>query len=53
VLRDLLTAASHPDADRTATMLVLLRDGLVIAGGLDGVGDTRALVREAVTRVLT
>jgi AcrR family transcriptional regulator len=52
VLRGLLTAASHPDADRTATMLVLLRDGLVIAGGLDGVGDTRALVREAVTRVL-
>jgi AcrR family transcriptional regulator len=52
VLRDLLTAASHPDADRTATMLVLLRDGLIIAGDLDGVGDTRALVREAVTRVL-
>jgi AcrR family transcriptional regulator len=52
VLRDLLAAARHPDADRTATMLVLLRDGLVIASGLDGAGDPRALVREAVSRVL-
>ncbi|MDN3355902.1 TetR/AcrR family transcriptional regulator [Actinomadura sp. DC4] len=52
VLRDLLAAASHPDADRTATMLVMLRDGLIIAGDVDGAGDTRPLVREAVSRVL-
>lgn len=52
VLRDLLAAAGHPDADRTATMLVLLRDGLVVASDLDGVGDIRPLVREAVSRVL-
>jgi AcrR family transcriptional regulator len=54
VLRDLLTAAGRPDAVRTAAMLVVLRDGLVVRGDLDHPADseTRALVREAVTRVL-
>jgi AcrR family transcriptional regulator len=52
VLRDLLAAGGHPDPDRTATMLLMLRDGLLITGDLDGAGDCRALVREAVTRVL-
>jgi hypothetical protein len=35
-------------------MLVVLRDGLVVRGDLDHPADseTRALVREAVTRVL-
>src|SRR3954469_3809568 len=28
VLRDLLAAGGHPDAERTATMLTVLRDGL-------------------------
>jgi AcrR family transcriptional regulator len=53
VLRDLLTAAHHPDAARTATMLVMLRDGLVVAGDLDDPAETRALVDDAVTRVLS
>ncbi len=52
VLRDLLVKAGHPDPDRTATMLAMLRDGLVIAGALDDAPRVRALVREAVTRVL-
>jgi AcrR family transcriptional regulator len=52
VLWDLLTAAEHPDAARTATMLVMLRDGLVIGGDLDDPAETRALVREAVSRFL-
>jgi AcrR family transcriptional regulator len=53
VLRDLLAAGRHPDAARTATMLVMLRDGLVIAGDLDDTAGTRALVREAVARVIS
>jgi AcrR family transcriptional regulator len=52
VLRGLLTAARHPDVERTATMLVLLRDGLVVSGDLDDSEENRALVREAVSRVL-
>jgi AcrR family transcriptional regulator len=52
LLRELLVAARHPDAERTAAMLVLLRDGLVVGGDLDDPAETRALVRAAVTRVL-
>jgi AcrR family transcriptional regulator len=54
LLRGLLTEAGRPpaEADRTATMLVMLRDGLVIAGDLDDPAATRALAREAVTRLL-
>jgi AcrR family transcriptional regulator len=52
LLRGLLAAAQHPDAERTAAMLVLLRDGLVIGGDLDDPAQTRALVRAAVSRVL-
>lgn len=52
VLRDLLAAGQHADAERTATMLMMLRDGLVVAGGLDDAAETRALVREAVSRVI-
>ncbi|GAA4484401.1 TetR/AcrR family transcriptional regulator [Actinoallomurus oryzae] len=54
ILRDLLTEAgrSEADADRTATMLTMLRDGLVVAGDLDDPAATRALAREAVTRLL-
>ena len=50
--RDLLVAEGHPDPERTADVLMLVRDGLVI--GLD-LGDTeavRAVIRDAVTRVL-
>jgi AcrR family transcriptional regulator len=50
--RDLLVDDGHPDPERTADVLMLVRDGLVI--GLD-LGDTAAiqnLIRDAVTRVL-
>jgi len=52
VLRDLLAAGEHPDPARTATMLMMLRDGLVVAGGLDDVAEPRALIRTAVSRVI-
>ena len=53
LLRDLLTAAGDPDADGTAAMLMLVRDGLVVGGQLDDAGEIRALVRTALTRVLS
>jgi AcrR family transcriptional regulator len=52
LLRDLVADAGRADADRTAAMLVMLRDGLLVGGDLDDPAGTRALVREAVTRIL-
>lgn len=52
LLGDLLVADGHPDADRTADMLVILRDGLVVGSHLDDAAVVRALVRDAVGRVL-
>ncbi|GLY90934.1 TetR/AcrR family transcriptional regulator [Actinoallomurus iriomotensis] len=54
VLRDLLTEAGRPeaDADRTAAMLAMLRDGLVVAGDLDDPAEARTVAREAVMRLL-
>lgn len=53
LLHELLTAAGHPDADGTAAMLMLLRDGLAVGSHLDDPAELRTLVRTAVTRVLT
>ncbi|MGP3964059.1 TetR/AcrR family transcriptional regulator [Nonomuraea sp. 3N208] len=50
--RDLLAADGHPDAERTADILLLLRDGLVVGFDLDDPVAVRAAVREALTRVL-
>ncbi|RVX41766.1 TetR family transcriptional regulator [Nonomuraea polychroma] len=50
--RDLLAADGHPDAERTADILLLLRDGLVVGFDLDDPARVRAAVREALTRVL-
>jgi AcrR family transcriptional regulator len=52
VLADLLHAAGHHDPERTATMLLMLRDGLVVTGGLDDPAEARALACEAVRRVI-
>ncbi len=52
MLRDLLGAGEHPDAARTATMLMMLRDGLVVGGDLDGTAEARTLIRTAVSRVI-
>jgi AcrR family transcriptional regulator len=52
LLYGLLTDAGHPDADRTAAMLAILRDGLVIGSDLDDPAEIRDLTRAAVQRVL-
>jgi hypothetical protein len=52
LFRDLLEADGHPDADRTADILMLLRDGLVIGLDLDDPRALTRMIRDAVTRVL-
>ncbi|MEV4395114.1 TetR/AcrR family transcriptional regulator [Nonomuraea sp. NPDC049607] len=51
--RDLLAADGHPDAERTADILLLVRDGLVVGFDLDDPPTVRATVQETLTRVLT
>lgn len=51
-LRELLHEAGLPDADEVAEMLVLVRDGLVIAGHLDDPAAVRTLIRPLVDRVI-
>jgi AcrR family transcriptional regulator len=51
LLRDLLVADGHPDADRTADIMVALKDGLLVAADLDDPAH-RSLIRDAVTRLL-
>lgn len=50
LMRDLL--AGRPDADSVAAMLLLLRDGVAVGGDLDDPAENRAVVSEAVSRVL-
>ncbi|HEX6472149.1 MAG TPA: TetR/AcrR family transcriptional regulator [Streptosporangiaceae bacterium] len=52
LLYDLLTAAGHADAARTAAMLSVLRDGLVVGSDLDDPAEIRDLTRAAVERIL-
>ncbi|HEU5161050.1 MAG TPA: TetR/AcrR family transcriptional regulator [Streptosporangiaceae bacterium] len=51
-LHELLTAAGHPEAQRTATLLSVLRDGLVVGSDLDDPAEIRCLTHEAVQRIL-
>ncbi len=51
LLRDLLVADGHPDPERTADLLVALKDGLLVGADLDDPAR-RDLIREAVTRLL-
>ncbi|HZB33280.1 MAG TPA: TetR/AcrR family transcriptional regulator [Streptosporangiaceae bacterium] len=51
-LYDLLVAAGHPDAHRTAAMLLVLRDGLVVGSDLDDPAEIRRLTQSAVERIL-
>jgi AcrR family transcriptional regulator len=46
-----LAAVGHPDAERTADLLVALKDGLLVGAGLDDPAR-RGLIRDAVTRLL-
>ncbi|MGN9839757.1 TetR/AcrR family transcriptional regulator [Nonomuraea sp. H19] len=50
--RDLLVAEGHPDAERTADILMLLRDGLVVGFDLDDVATVGAALRDALDRIL-
>jgi AcrR family transcriptional regulator len=52
LLHDLLAAAHHPDARRTATMLTVLRDGLVVGSDLDDPAEISQFTRTAVNRIL-
>jgi AcrR family transcriptional regulator len=51
-LEKLLVAAGHPDPERTALMLLALRDGLAVAGDLDDPATAVPAVRSAVTRLI-
>jgi AcrR family transcriptional regulator len=51
LLGDLLTADGHPDPERTADLLVALKDGLFVGADLDDPAH-RSLIRDAVTRLL-
>ncbi|TYB67757.1 TetR/AcrR family transcriptional regulator [Nonomuraea sp. PA05] len=50
--RDLLAADGHPDPERTADVLMLLRDGLVVGFDLDDPATVKAAVEETLSRVL-
>ncbi|MBO4256659.1 TetR/AcrR family transcriptional regulator [Streptomyces griseorubiginosus] len=50
--RELLTGEGHPDAERTADMLMLLRDGLSVGLDLDDPVRVRAAVEETLAAVL-
>ncbi|MBG0826829.1 TetR/AcrR family transcriptional regulator [Planomonospora sp. ID67723] len=52
LFRDLLAGAGHPDPERTATILMVIRDGIVVGSDLDDPDVLRPLIRDAVTRVL-
>jgi AcrR family transcriptional regulator len=52
LLRGLLEADGHPDPGRTADILVVLADGLLVGGDLDDPSELSALTGEAVARVL-
>jgi AcrR family transcriptional regulator len=47
----LLTADGHPDPERTADILVALKDGLLVGADLDTPAG-KSLIRDSVTRLL-
>jgi AcrR family transcriptional regulator len=52
LFRDLLAGDGYPDPARTAEVLTLLGDGLLVIGHLDRPARFRALVRETVAAIL-
>lgn len=52
LFRDLLAAAGDPEAERTATILMMIRDGIVVGSDLDDTEGLRPAIREALDRVL-
>jgi AcrR family transcriptional regulator len=52
LFRDLLAAAGDPDPEHTATILMMIRDGIVVGSDLDDPVALRGAIRTAVTRAL-
>ncbi|HEV2782581.1 MAG TPA: TetR/AcrR family transcriptional regulator [Actinophytocola sp.] len=52
LFRDLLADAGDPDPERTATILMMLRDGIVVGSDLDDPNALRPVIRDALIRVL-
>jgi AcrR family transcriptional regulator len=52
LLRGLLIDARHPDAEATADLLVVLRDGMTVGSYLDDAEAIRAGIRTSVARIL-
>ncbi|ACU77502.1 transcriptional regulator, TetR family [Catenulispora acidiphila DSM 44928] len=49
LMRDILTTADRPDADHKADLLLLVRDGIAVAGGLGDKNAVEAGVRTALS----
>ena len=52
LFRELLAEAGHHEPDGAATVLMMLRDGIVVGGDLDDPDTQRPHVRAAVARIL-
>lgn len=52
LFRDLLAGAGHPEPEGAATVLMMVRDGIVVGGSLDDPKDLRAHVRAVVAGVV-
>jgi AcrR family transcriptional regulator len=52
LFRDLLAAAGHPHPDQAATILMMIRDGIVIGSDLDDSNTIRTRIHDAVAGVL-
>jgi AcrR family transcriptional regulator len=52
LLRELLTELGDPEPDRTADLLMLLRDGISVGADLDDADVLRDVIPDAVTRLL-
>ncbi|MER7283619.1 TetR/AcrR family transcriptional regulator [Dactylosporangium sp. NPDC000244] len=52
LFRELLAETGHRDPDGTATMLMAIRDGIVIGGSLDDPAALQPHVRATVTRMI-
>lgn len=53
LLVELLAEGPDSEAERTADMLLILRDGITVSSNLDDASAVREVVTDAVTRVLT
>ena len=52
LFRAFLTAAGHPDADHTATILMMMRGGIVVGSDLDDPKAMRPAIPAAIIRQL-